>query len=139
MAEKSAKVTRVKPKWEKPGKLDPTKGKAAELQAELEQLQSKYGDELFAIEYQSGQDGLNQTLARDNQFPVPLFQRDPYDNVVALKQAMPDSMGKKTLMVEDLEWARRKQEQVTAANFEVWKANLFNRGLGLGIGFLFAN
>lgn len=41
MAEKSSKVTRVKPHWKKPTSLEPSKSKAAALQAELEELESK--------------------------------------------------------------------------------------------------
>jgi hypothetical protein len=128
----SDKVKRVKAKFDKNSGVEPTMGKASELQGELEALQHKYGKDLFQIEMYSGPDGLGQGQGgRANQYPVQLTESDPYDNVMALKAAAPTEMGQKTLMAEDLAWLRRKEEQKTAANFEVWKANLYNSKFSL--------
>lgn len=104
MSEKSAVNTdRIKPNWRKAKQHEPSAGKAMGLQRELEKLESKYGVELTKVE-PAGHDGLGQDMGgRSNEYPIRLFQRNPYDNVIELKAAANEKVfGKKMMTSEDL-------------------------------------
>lgn len=74
------------------------------------------------------QDGLQQNMpAPGGSFPVRLYAPDPYDTEVKLKMdADPTIFGEKTLMQSDLDWLRRKQDQMTAAEFKQFVASMYN-------------
>lgn len=114
---------------------NPYKGSPKSLSDKIKELEDEYGeDTLYQIlgkagdgSAGAGQDGLGQpTPASSTSFPVRLYQRDPYDTTVQLKQAAGKDLGEKVLTQQDLEWLRRKQDAVTAAEFKQFVASMYN-------------
>lgn len=100
-------------------------------------LQNEYGkDTLYQILGRQadgsagpGQDGLNQrNVDNKSSYPVRLYAPDPYDTEVKLKMEADEAIyGKKTLMQSDLDYLRRKQDQMTAAEFKQFVASMYNK------------
>lgn len=114
---------------------NPYKGSPKSLSDKIKELEDEYGkDTLYQILGRNadgsdgqGDDGLGQrAVDQKTSFPVRLYQRDPYDTTVQLKQAAGSSLGVKTLTQQDLEWLRRKQDAVTAAEFKQFVASMYN-------------
>jgi hypothetical protein len=109
-----------------------------ELTQDVEKLKNKYGtDALMNIvgrnmegEIRKGaneaSDGLGQKMAGENEYPVRMYHPDPYDTVVDLKTKVANKLGAPVQTAEDLEWLRRKQDQMNAAQFKQFVASLYN-------------
>lgn len=72
-------------------------------------------------------DGLGQPLPQEDQYPVRLYNADPYDTTAQMKYQLSDSLGKKVLTTDDMDWLRRKADQKTAANFKQFVASMYNK------------
>jgi len=114
----------------------PSNQKPHDLAQDVEALKQKYGSQaLYQIIGRSAdgtdgpaQDGLGQNQPiTTHTYPVKLYAPDKYDTNVALKNAAPASFGKKMLSADDLEWMRRKQDQMTAAEFKQFVASMYNK------------
>lgn len=75
----------------------------------------------------AAQDGLGQPLPDPSmKYPSRAYAPDPYDTTEALKLAAPPAMGTKMLTADDLNWMRRKQDQMTAMQFKQFVASMYN-------------
>lgn len=107
-----------------------------ELTDKIYKWKNKYGAEvLYQILGRDGTgaevlgdvDGLGQPVPKTaGSYPVRLYAPDPYDTEVALKAQVGDQMGQRTLMQSDLDWLKRKQDQMTAAEFKQFVASMYN-------------
>ena len=128
MALPSAKLHAI-PEVKKPGVA--SQAKAAKLVDELNKMRIEYGDDMIQLATlnQMGGTGLNKQTdeqAGQDLFPVRLFPHDPYDAVVENKLNIPDAFGQKTLTDQDIEWHRRKADNLQAANFKAWAAQQYD-------------
>lgn len=111
--------------------------KAKALEMDIQALKDKWGPELVQITVGTDgtSDGLSQTLPQqsDEEYPVKLYAPDQYDTMVQMKRDLIGSdrgdktpFGQATLTTDDLQWMARKRAQMTAAEFKIFVAGLYN-------------
>src|SRR3990167_5229086 len=80
---------------------------AAALSRQLREMIDLHGADVVQLTFNNARGPL-QTLAgvqqpaQPSEFPVRVVERDPYDDVIAMKAAAPKELGEKTLTAEDL-------------------------------------
>jgi len=105
----------------------PSFKKNKELSEHLNKLRQEYGDEIFQLAASSnGLHPHSSSYAGQDLFPVRLTKVDPYDNVAQLKKDAPTELGEKVLTTDDLEWMKRKQEQMAGADFKTFVASMYD-------------
>lgn len=133
---------------DKTGRATPSAKGAPPVKGPGMKRKKSLADKMWALENEYGKDTLIQLLGRDgsggagavrdglgqtqvdtkSSYPVRLYAPDPYDTEVALKMGADEAtFGKKTLMQSDLDYLRRKQDQLTAAQFKQFIASMYNK------------
>lgn len=115
----------------------PTVQKAHEINQAMEDLKTKYGEDLVNLAVYG--DGLHGPADKEvpdsqipgqSQFPVRLYPKDDYDQVMQVKlAASQDATMKewqKDFTTQDARYLIRKQEAQTGAAFKAWLATLYD-------------
>ena len=115
-------------------------GSGRTIQQAMRDLEDEYGADVINLQFSERRGPLgsavpalaggaavaNQGVVPAGDFPVRLFQRDPYDDVANLKASAPAALGTKQLTTDDLEWMNRKNQQLDQFAFRRFVANLFS-------------
>jgi len=115
----------------------PTVQKARALNQALEDLRTKYGDDMVDLAVYG--DGLHGDVTEKkgdqkpgaSHFPVRLYPKNDYDQVMQVKTWASDSKSgmqswNKDFTTQDAQWILDKQRAETQASFKAWLSQMYD-------------